>query len=113
MKSVDFLLHIIPDSVVGAFAQGEILQVLLFSVLFGLALARFGEKGRPLVDIVDQFSHALFDVIGLIMKLAPIGAFGAMAFTIGQYGIGTLFSLGKLMAGVYITSAGVVFPVVG
>ena len=103
-STVDFFLHIIPDSVVGAFAEGEILQVLLFSVLFGLALARFGEKGRPLLDILDQFSHSLFDVIGLIMRLAPVGAFGAMAFTIGQYGIGTLLSLGKMMASVYLTS---------
>jgi len=65
---------------VGAFAGGEILQVLLFSVLFGLALARLGEKGRPLVDLIDQLSHALFDVIGIIMRVAPLGAFGAMAF---------------------------------
>jgi len=104
LSGVDYFLHIIPDTVVGAFAQGEILQVLLFSVLFGLAVARFGEKGRPLLDIIDQLSHVLFDVIGFIMKLAPIGAFGAMAFTIGEYGIGTLFSLGKLMACVYLTS---------
>src|SRR5438067_8809618 len=67
-------------------------------------MARYGEKGRPLLDIIDQLSHALFDVIGLIMRLAPIGAFGAMAFTIGQYGIGTLLSLGKMMLSVYLTS---------
>jgi aerobic C4-dicarboxylate transport protein len=103
LSTVDLLLHIIPDSVVGAFAGGEILQVLFFSILFGLALARLGEKGRPLVDLIDQLSHALFDVIGIIMRVAPVGAFGAMAFTIGKYGLGTLFSLGKLMACVYIT----------
>ena len=98
LSTVDLLLHIIPDSVVGAFASGEILQVLLFSVLFGLALARFGDKGKPLVDLLDQLSHALFGAIGIIMRFAPIGAFGAMAFTIGDYGVGTLVSLGKLMA---------------
>ncbi len=108
-----FLLHIIPDSVVGAFVSGEILQVLLFSVLFGFALARFGEKGKRLVDLLDQFSHALFNVIGIIMKVAPIGAFGAMAFTIGQYGIGSLLSLGKLMACVYLTCLLFVFIVLG
>jgi len=113
LSTVDLLLHIIPDSVVGAFASGEILQVLLFSVLFGLALARFGDKGRPLVDLLDQVSHALFGAIGLIMRIAPIGAFGAMAFTIGAYGIGTLVSLGKLMACVYATCLFFVFVVLG
>src|SRR5216684_4199645 len=113
LTTVDFFLHMIPDTVVGAFAAGEILQVLLFSVLFGLGLARFGEKGKPLVDIIDQFSHALFNVIAIIMRVAPIGAFGAMAFTIGQYGIGSLFSLGKLMACVYITCLLFIFIVLG
>jgi len=103
LSTVELLLHVIPESAVGAFAQGEILQVLVFSVLFGLALGRFGKKGKPLLDILDQLSHALFDVIGIVMHLAPIGAFGAMAFTIGKYGLGTLFSLGKLMACVYVT----------
>ena len=113
LTTVDFFLHMIPDTVVGAFAGGEILQVLLFSVLFGLGLARFGEKGKPLVDIIDQFSHALFNVIAIIMRVAPIGAFGAMAFTIGQYGIGSLFSLGKLMACVYLTCLLFIFVVLG
>ena len=112
-SAVDLLLHIIPESVVGAFANGDILQVLFFSVLFGLALLRFGEKGRPLVDVIDRLSHVLFDVIGLIMRFAPIGAFGAMAFTIGAYGIGTLFSLGKLMACVYATCLLFVLVVLG
>jgi aerobic C4-dicarboxylate transport protein len=111
--TVDLLLHIIPDSVVGAFASGEILQVLLFSVLFGLALARFGDKGKPLVDLLDQLSHALFDVIGIIIRVAPIGAFGAMAFTVGAFGIGSLVSLGKLMACVYATCLLFVFAVLG
>jgi aerobic C4-dicarboxylate transport protein len=113
LSTVELLLHIIPDSVVGAFASGEILQVLLFSILFGLALARLGDKGRPLVDLIDQLSHALFDVIAIIMRVAPIGAFGAMAFTIGKYGLQTLLSLGKLMACVYITCFLFVFVVLG
>jgi aerobic C4-dicarboxylate transport protein len=110
---VGFLLHIIPDSAVGAFANGEILQVLAFSVLFGLALGRFGDKGRALVDLLDQLSHVLFGVIGIIMHLAPIGAFGAMAFTIGRYGVGTLLSLGTLMLCVYLTCVLFVFMVLG
>jgi aerobic C4-dicarboxylate transport protein len=113
LSSVDLLQHIVPDSVVGAFASGEILQVLLFSVLFGLALAQFGDKGKPLVDLLDQLSHALFHVIGIIMRVAPIGAFGAMAFTIGAYGVGTLVSLGKLMACVYASCLLFVFVVLG
>lgn len=113
LSAADLLLHMIPDSVVGAFAGGEILQVLLFSALFGLALARLGAKGRPLLDLLDQFSHAFFNVIGIIMRFAPIGAFGAMAFTIGRYGIGSLFSLGKLMACVYLTCLLFVFIVLG
>jgi aerobic C4-dicarboxylate transport protein len=99
----DFVMNIIPVTVVDAFARGDILQVLFFSLLFGLALLHFGEKGRGLVGIIDEFTHALFGVVGIIMRFAPIGAFGAMAFTIGQYGIGTLFSLGKLMATFYVT----------
>jgi len=112
-STVDFFLHMIPDTVVGAFAGGEILQVLVFSVLFGLGLSRFGERGKQLVKIIDQLSHALFNVIAIIMRVAPIGAFGAMAFTIGQYGIGSLFSLGKLMACVYLTCLLFIFIVLG
>ena len=103
LNTVDFILNIIPTTVVDAFAKGEILQVLFFSILFGLALLHAGEKGRMVVRFIDDLSRALFGVIGMIMRLAPIGAFGAMAFTIGQYGIGTLLSLGKLMAGFYVT----------
>jgi len=113
LSTVDFFLHMIPDSVVGAFAGGEILQVLLFSVLFGLALARLGSKGKTLVDVIDQLSHALFNVIAIVMRFAPIGAFGAMAFTIGAYGLGTLVSLGKLMACVYLTCLLFVFVILG
>ena len=113
LSTVDMLLHIIPDSAVGAFAEGEILQVLLFSVLFGLALARLGENGRKLIDLIDQLSHVLFNVIGIIMRVAPLGAFGAMAFTIGKYGIGTLADLGKVMACVYLTCVLFVAVVLG
>lgn len=111
--TVDFLLHIIPSSVVDAFAKGEILQVLLFSVLFGFALHKFGGRGTMIFDFIEKFSHVLFDIVGIIMKVAPIGAFGAMAFTIGKYGLGSLFSLGKLMGAFYLTCLVFVFVVLG
>jgi aerobic C4-dicarboxylate transport protein len=111
LSTVDYLMHIIPNTVVGAFSEGEILQVLLFAVLFGLALSQFGEKGRTLVKVLDEATHVLFRIIGIIMRLAPIGAFGAMAFTIGKYGIGTLLSLGHLMLSVYATCILFVFVV--
>ena len=113
LTTTQFLLNIIPSTVVDAFARGEILQVLLFSILFGLALLHMGDKGKPLIGVLDDFTHAMFGVVGMIMRVAPIGAFGAMAFTIGQFGIGTLFSLGKLMAGVYITCLLFVFLILG
>ncbi len=103
LGTTEFLMNIIPTTIVDAFAKGEILQVLLFSVLFGVALLQAGDRAAHLLRIIDEFSHALFGVVGLLMRLAPIGAFGAMAFTIGQYGLGTLLSLGALMAGVYTT----------
>src|SRR5450830_655889 len=111
--SVDFLLNVIPSSVVEAFAKGEILQVLLFSVLFGLALNKFGGRGTMVFDFIEKFSHVLFDIVGIIMKVAPIGAFGAMAFTIGKYGVSSLFSLGKLMGSFYLTCLLFVFVVLG
>ena len=97
--TVDFLMHIIPATVVGAFAEGEILQVLFFAILFAFALQVLGERGKPLLHLIDQTAHVFFGIVGIVMKLAPIGAFGAMAFTIGKYGVGTLVSLGSLMAG--------------
>ncbi len=111
--TVDFLLNVIPTSVVDAFAKGEILQVLLFSVLFGFALHRFGGRGTMVFDFIEKTSHVLFDIVGIIMKVAPIGAFGAMAFTIGKYGVGSLFSLGKLMGTFYLTCLIFVFVVLG
>ena len=101
--TVGFLLNIIPNTVVGAFANGDILQVLMFSVIFGFALHRLGAYGKPLLDLIDRFAHVMFNIINMIMKLAPVGAFGAMAFTIGQYGVGSLVQLGYLMACFYIT----------
>ncbi|MFW9616353.1 dicarboxylate/amino acid:cation symporter [Aquabacterium sp.] len=111
--TVEFLLNVIPTSVVDAFAKGEILQVLLFSVLFGFALHKFGGRGTMVFDFIEKFSHVLFDVVGIIMKAAPVGAFGAMAFTIGKYGVASLFSLGKLMGAFYLTCLLFVFVVLG
>ena len=111
--TVDFLLGVIPSSVVDAFAKGDILQVLLFSVLFGFALHKFGGRGTMVFDFIEKSSHVLFDIVGIIMKVAPIGAFGAMAFTIGKYGIDSLFSLGKLMGTFYLTCLLFVFVVLG
>jgi len=111
--TVDFLLNIIPSTVVDAFAKGEILQVLLFSVMFGFALHKFGGRGTLVFDVIEKGSHVLFSIVGIIMKVAPIGAFGAMAFTIGKYGVGTLASLGKLMACFYVTCLLFIFGVLG
>lgn len=112
-SSVDFFLHIIPDTVFGAFAQGEILQVLFFAILFGIALAMLGERGKPILKGLDSISKVFFAIITIIMRFAPIGAFGAMAFTIGKYGIGTLGSLAKVMLCVYITCALFILIVLG
>jgi aerobic C4-dicarboxylate transport protein len=101
--TVEFLMHIIPNTVVGAFAEGEILQVLFFAILFAFALFMLGERGRPVLAFIDIVSHTFFGIVGIIMKLAPIGAFGAMAFTIGKYGVGTLLSLAQLMIAFYVT----------
>ncbi|CDO05711.1 C4-dicarboxylate transporter DctA [Mycolicibacterium cosmeticum] len=103
--TVEFLLNIIPTSVVSAFAENALLQVLFFAVLFGLALAKFGESGPPVIlEFVDHLSHIFFTVIGWVMRLAPLGAFGAMAYIIGQYGIGSLASYGKLIAACYLAA---------
>jgi aerobic C4-dicarboxylate transport protein len=110
--TVEFLLNIIPETVVDAFSKGEILQVLLIAILFGLALAKF-DKAKSIVAALDSVSHWLFGVIALIMKVAPLGAFGAMAFTIGKYGLRTLLPLGKLMLCVYLTGGLFIFVVLG
>ncbi|MGO4812760.1 dicarboxylate/amino acid:cation symporter [Cupriavidus sp. 2MCAB6] len=111
--TVDFLLNVIPSTVVDAFAKGEILQVLLFAVMFGFALHKFGGRGTLVFDFIEKFSHVLFTIVGYIMKVAPIGAFGAMAFTIGKYGVGSLLQLGQLMATFYATCLLFIFIVLG
>ncbi len=97
-------MNIIPTSAISAFAENELLQVLFFAVLFGLALAKIGEKAPIVLGFVDQSSHVFFTMIGWIMKLAPLGAFGAMAYIIGQYGISSLGSYGKLIACCYLAA---------
>jgi len=113
LHTTDFLLNIIPDTFFSAFSTGEILQILLVSILFGIALLRLGAPARPVVDLVAAISKVLFEIVALVMRLAPIGAFGAMAFTVGRYGVGSLLSLGKLMAAVYTTCLLFVFVVLG
>lgn len=110
---VAFLLDVIPGSVIGAFASGNILQVLLFAVLFGFALHRLGSKGQLIFNVIESFSQVIFGIINMIMRLAPIGAFGAMAFTIGKYGVGTLVQLGQLIICFYITCILFVVVVLG
>jgi len=112
-STVDFILHIIPDTIIGAFAQGELLQVLLFSVLLGYGLTKIGDKAAPVTEFIGSFSKAIFAIIHIIMKLAPLGALGAMSFTIGKYGLETLLSLGKLMAVFYATCLFFIFVVLG
>jgi aerobic C4-dicarboxylate transport protein len=112
-KSVDFVLNIIPDSVVGALARGDILQVLLFAILFGFALMAMGERAARLRDIIDDTAHAVFGVIGIVMKAAPLGAFGAMAFTIGKFGPAALGNLIGLIALFYATAGLFVVIVLG
>ena len=109
----DFLLHIIPNTVVDAFAKGDILQVLLISLLFGFALSAAGSHCRPLVDMFEALTHAVFGVVNILMKFAPIGAFGAMAFTVGKYGISSLGPLAKLVGTFYLTCALFVLLVMG
>jgi aerobic C4-dicarboxylate transport protein len=108
---VDFLMKMIPANMVGAVAQGDLLPVLVMSVLFGFALIHMGERGQRLVVVIDDFTHALFGIVRIVMYLAPLAAFGAMAFTIGKFGFGMLASLGKLLASVYLTS--ILFVLIG
>ncbi|SEA86653.1 dicarboxylate/amino acid:cation symporter [Lonsdalea quercina] len=110
---IPFLLDIIPASVIGAFASGNILQVLLFAVMFGFALHRLGAKGKIVFDVIESFSKVIFGIINMIMRLAPLGAFGAMAFTIGKYGVGSLVQLGQLLVCFYVTCLLFVILVLG
>jgi aerobic C4-dicarboxylate transport protein len=112
-STTDFLLNVIPSTVVDAFAKGEILQVLLVAVMFGFALHKFGGRGTLVFDVIEKGSHVLFVIVGYIMKVAPIGAFGAMAFTIGKYGVSSLLQLGQLMATFYLTCLLFIFVVLG
>lgn len=108
---VGYLLHVIPDTFVSAFVAGDLLQVLLVALLFGIALTHMGARSHAVVHLLDDLSHAFFGVVALIMRVAPIGAFGAMAFTIGKFGFGTLASLGWLLLSVYATCLLFVFGV--
>ncbi len=100
---IDFMMNLVPTSIVDALAKNDILQILVFATLFGIALSHIGARAKPVVDFLDSFTHGIFTVVGMIMRLAPIAAFGAMAFTVGKYGLGSVVSLGKLMGTMYIT----------
>ncbi len=108
---VDFLTHIVPSSIAAAFANGDILQIVFFSLLFGVALSRMGESGRVLTAGLEKLSQVFFRITAIVMRVAPIGAFGAMAFTIGKFGLRALLPLGRLMGGVYLTMALFIFVV--
>jgi aerobic C4-dicarboxylate transport protein len=110
---LDFATHIVPSNIIEAFARGDILQVVFVAVLFGVATTGLGETARPLLDVLDRLSRVFFRIVGLVMRVAPIGAFGAMAYTVGNFGLRTLLPLGKLMLSVYITMALFVFVVLG
>ena len=112
-STVGFFMNIIPKTFVGAFADGEILQVLLLALLFGAALARLGEHGRPVTNLLNELARVIFGIVWIVTRLAPIGAFGAMGFTVGKYGIGALVSLGQLMLCVYATCAVFIVVVLG
>ncbi len=109
----EFLMHIIPTTVVDAFAKGDILQVLLVSILFGFALSAIGARAKPLLDLLESLTRAVFKVVNMLMRFAPIGAFGAMAFTVGKYGIAALGPLVKLIVVFYVTCIGFVLIVLG
>ncbi len=112
-NTVEFLLNIIPDSVVGAFAKGDVLQVLLFAILFGFALMFLGERGKVIASFIDDIAHGVFGVIAIVMKAAPIGAFGAMAYTVGKYGPQSLGSLAGLILTFYLTAILFIVVVLG
>lgn len=113
LSVVDFFMHIIPDTFMGAFNKGEVLPVLFIAVLCGFALSAMGERGRPVLDVLESASQMVFRIFGYLMRFAPVGAFGALAFTVGQYGITSLGSLAKLIATLYIACAFFVFVVLG
>ena len=112
-STIDFVMNIIPNTVIDAFAKGDILQVLLVAILFGFALSMLGERGRPVTKFIDEIAAAIFGMVGIIMKVAPLGAFGAMAFTIGKYGVHSLLPLARLMGSFYLTCFLFIFIVLG
>jgi aerobic C4-dicarboxylate transport protein len=111
MSFVDFFIHIVPTSAVDAFARGDVLQVVFFAILFGFGLASVGTKGRPLTEILERLADVIFRIVGMVMRVAPIGAFGAMAFTVGAFGVRSLLPMGRLMLDVYLTMALFIFIV--
>ena len=113
LGTVDFLLHLIPNTFAGAFVEGDILQVLVVALLSGFALARLGEHGRPVANLLHELARMFFSIVSLVTRLAPVAAFGAMAFTVGKYGLGSLAALGQLMACVYLTCAIFIIVVLG
>ena len=113
LGTVDFLLHLIPNTFVGAFVEGDILQVLVVALLAGFALARLGEQARPITNLLHEGARMFFSIVSLVTRLAPVAAFGAMAFTVGKYGLGSLAALAQLMACVYLTCALFITVVLG
>lgn len=103
MDWVDFFIHIVPSNAVEAFAEGDILQVVFFAILFGVALSTFGDYGKPIIDFFERLSQVFFKIVNMVMRIAPLGAFGAMSYTIGKFGLKSLLPLGKLMISVYTT----------
>jgi aerobic C4-dicarboxylate transport protein len=103
LSTSEFILNIFPESVVSALQRNDILQVLCFALVFGVALLKLGDKGKGLLNFIDAVSKTMFTLVGIVMRAAPVGAFGAMSFTIGKYGLAALLTLGKLMAGMYVT----------
>lgn len=110
---VDFLVNMVPTSIVDALAKNDILQILVFAVFFGVALSHMGRKAKPVVDVLDAFCNGMFGIVGMIMRVAPLAAFGAMAFTVGKYGLASLTALGQLMLCMYLTCVVFVFVVLG
>jgi aerobic C4-dicarboxylate transport protein len=110
---VDFLLNMVPTSAIDALAKNDILQILVFGTMFGIALSRMGRHAKPVVDMLEAFSTGMFIVLAMVMRIAPVAAFGAIAFTVGKYGLGSLLSLGQLMGSMYLTCVAFVFVVLG
>jgi aerobic C4-dicarboxylate transport protein len=110
---IDFLLNMVPTSVVDALGKNDILQILVFATMFGIALSHMGWRAKPVIDVLEAFSTGMFVVVGMIMRIAPIAAFGAIAFTVGKYGVASLLSLGQLMGCMYVTCVMFVFVVLG